>query len=195
MKTKFFLAATAFMAAVLFLMCQEAATTDSEPEQSAIDPVERGSYLVNAIGCDDCHTPKKMGAMGPEPDMSRRFMGHPADAVLPDYELQWVSPGNWYLTNGDLTAWVGPWGISYSANISSDDTGIGTWTDEHFIRSIRDGIFKGIPGGRPLLPPMPWPTLRNFNDEDLKAIFAYLKTTAPMSNVVPPAELAGPPPQ
>jgi len=40
-------------------------------------------------------------------------------------------------------------------------------------------------GARQLLPPMPWPVYRNMTDEDLKAIFAYLKTTKPVRNIVP----------
>jgi hypothetical protein len=41
--------------------------------------------------------------------------------------------------------------------------------------------------GRPLLPPMPWFNYTNIKDEDLKAIFAYLKSTKPVRNVVPGA--------
>src|ERR1044071_10193515 len=39
--------------------------------------VERGKYLVKIMGCNDCHTPWKMGANGPEPDMTRMLSGHP----------------------------------------------------------------------------------------------------------------------
>lgn len=182
------------IAAVLFAMCQpvpEAAT----PETTEADKLKRGEYLVNAMGCDDCHTPKKMTEHGPEPDMERRFMGHPADLVLPSYEQAWVAPGQWIMTNNDLTGWVGPWGESYAANISSDDSGIGAWSEENFVRAIREGLFKGLKGGRPLLPPMPWQVYRNLNDEDLSAIFAYLQTSKPMRNVVPPAKMAEAPPQ
>ncbi len=132
--------------------------------------------------------------MGPEPDMSRRFMGHPADLDIPEYEEAQIAPGQWLLTNNDLTAWVGPWGISYSANITSSNTGIGVWAEDNFIRAMRDGLYKGIEGSRPLLPPMPWPSYRNLSDDDLKAIFAYLKTIDPIDNIVPMAKVNPPPP-
>jgi len=85
----------------------------------------------------------------------------------------------------DLTAAVGPWGITYAANITSDQTGIGNWKEENFIRAIREGVSKGLAGNRPLLPPMPWPSLRKLTDEDLTSIFVYLKTTKPVNNAVP----------
>jgi mono/diheme cytochrome c family protein len=45
--------------------------------------VERGRYLVNSIGCGDCHTPKKMGANGPEEDHARMLSGHPEGSNFP----------------------------------------------------------------------------------------------------------------
>jgi hypothetical protein len=95
-----------------------------------------------------------------------------------------VQPGKWYLATGDLTAWVGPWGISYTANLTPDEpTGIGMWTEEVFIKALRTGKHMGI--GRPILPPMPWPDFAKATDEDLKAIFAYLKSLPPIRNQVP----------
>jgi hypothetical protein len=83
-----------------------------------------------------------------------------------------------------FTGWSGPWGISYTANITPDrDTGIGTWTEQQFIDTIRNGRRQGR--GRELLPPMPWPMIRNLNDADLKAVFAYLRTVPAISNKVP----------
>lgn len=87
--------------------------------------------------------------------------------------------------SGTLTAWVGPWGVSYTANLTSDATGIGNWEESSFIRAIREGKYKGIASARSLLPPMPWPMYRHMADNELKAIFAYLKSTKPISNVVP----------
>ncbi len=52
---------------------------DQTPAKAA--PVQRGAYLVRAMGCNDCHTPWKLGPKGPEPDMSRALSGHPADFV------------------------------------------------------------------------------------------------------------------
>lgn len=144
--------------------------------------VSRGKYLVNAIGCDDCHSPKKMGPQGPEVIAEKRFSGFPGDMQIPKAEN---AKGHWILFVPDLTASVGPWGMSFSANITSDETGIGNWTEEQFFRALREGKYKGLPNGRPLLPPMPWPSYGQLSDEDLRAVFAFLKTTKPVQNVVP----------
>jgi hypothetical protein len=97
----------------------------------------------------------------------------------------------WVLFGPDLTSAVGPWGMSFAANLTSDETGTGNWTEENFLRAIRKGKYKGLETSRPLLPPMPWFAYKNMNDEDLKSIFAYLKTTKPVENVVPaPKNLA-----
>lgn len=84
-----------------------------------------------------------------------------------------------------MTAWVGPWGISYASNLTSDQTGIGSWQESNFITAIREGKFKGIPTSRPLMPPMPWMAYKNLTDDELKAIFAFLKSTKPINNAVP----------
>ncbi len=162
---------------------QPPATEAAAPQE---DPAKRGEYLVSVLGCDDCHTPKNMTPQGPAPDMSRRFMGHPAEEpfasddkkkLIEEQHIAVLSPG--------MTAAAGPWGVSYAANITSDDTGIGTWTEAQFIKAIREGKSKGMDGTRPILPPMPIPSYRNLKDEDLKAVFAYLKTVTPVKNVVP----------
>ena len=150
----------------------------------------RGEYLVKASGCTDCHTPTKMGPNGPEPDESRWLSGHPADMTLPPPP----APSGPWITSiaASMTAWSGPWGISYTANLTPDpETGLGTWTERQFIDTIRTGRHQGR--GRPILPPMPWPVYRNFNDADLKAIYAYLRTIPPMKNKVPDPVIAAPP--
>src|ERR1700756_905980 len=64
-----------------------ATTTDTKAAGNqtaqAESPVERGKYLVTVGGCNDCHTPKKPGPNGPEPDMSRQLSGNPATDKLP----------------------------------------------------------------------------------------------------------------
>lgn len=146
--------------------------------------IKRGSYLVSAIGCDDCHTPKKFGPNGMEFDMEKRFAGHLANSPLGKPDLSVVKEG-YMLFALDITSAAGPWGQSYAANISSDATGIGNWTEEQFFTAIREGKYKGLKEGRSLLPPMPWFVYKNFSDEDLKAIFAFLKSTKPINNLVP----------
>jgi hypothetical protein len=144
--------------------------------------VERGAYLVRIMGCNDCHTPWKMGARGPEPDMTRTLSGHPADVVMPPpprLEGPWVWTGG--ATN---TAFAGPWGVSFAANLTPDpETGLGKWTRETFVTALRTGRHEGK--GRPILPPMPWPMYGTATDEDLGAIFDYLQSLSPVVNRVP----------
>lgn len=163
---------------------QTKSNTVKLPVNDSTAKVKRGEYLVNSIGCDDCHSPKKMGAHGPELIPELRLSGFPKDGKLPEVDKTALGKG-WVLFAPDLTAAVGPWGITYAANITSDQTGIGNWKKENFIRAIREGVSKGLAGNRPLLPPMPWPSLRKLTDEDLTSIFDYLKTTKPVNNAVP----------
>jgi mono/diheme cytochrome c family protein len=152
--------------------------------------VDRGKYLVNTAGCHDCHTPTKMGPNGPEPDMSRMLSGHPENVKV---DKPAKLDGPWMAAaSSTFTAWSGPWGMSYTANLTPDPSGLAVWTEDMFMRAIREGKHMGT--SRPILPPMPWPVYRNFTDEDLKAIFAYLRTIPPVSNHVPDPVIAPPPP-
>lgn len=147
--------------------------------------IQRGKFLVSYGGCNDCHSPKVMTDKGPMPDTTRILSGHPADVKTPAIPSGVLSPDGWVsLTNMHMTAWAGPWGVSYSANITPDEgTGIGNWTPEAFIKTMRTGKHMGT--GRDLLPPMPWQELGNLTDGDLRAIFAYLHTLKPIQNQVP----------
>jgi hypothetical protein len=157
-------------------------------------PVERGKYIVNAGGCNDCHTPFKIGPQGPEPDMTRALSGHPEDVKI---TAAAKLPAGWMFAGSEAgQAFSGPWGVSFPANLTPDDnTGIGIWTEAMFIAAIRTGKHMGQPTSRDILPPMPWQSFRNFNDDDLKAVYAYLKSIPPIKNRVPdPIPPAGPPP-
>lgn len=145
--------------------------------------VARGRYLVTVGVCADCHTPKKMGPAGPELDMSRWLSGHPESLALPPAPK--LPEGPWIATTtGTLTAWNGPWGTSFTANLTPDvETGLGAWTEENFIETIRSARHQGR--GRPLLPPMPAEMYAQMTDEDLAAVFAYLRTIPPVKNRVP----------
>ncbi|HJW18109.1 MAG TPA: c-type cytochrome [Flavisolibacter sp.] len=151
--------------------------------ESSENAVRRGQYLVTIMGCNDCHSPKIMTPHGPDIDSTRMLSGHPASVPVPKInagELQ-----NWVLFSHNLTTFVGPWGVSFAANLTSDATGIGNWTEGQFLNAIRHGKYKGLENSRDLLPPMPWVMYKNATDEDLKAIFAYLKSTPPVQNRVP----------
>lgn len=142
--------------------------------------IERGRYLVQFGGCNDCHTPKKMTDRGPVDDESRLLSGHPEAPVLPPPPSSGDTP--WLATTG--TAWSGPWGLSYSANLTPDqNTGIGIWSEEMFVKAMRSGKHMGA--GRPILPPMPWENVGKLKDEDLKSVFAFLRSIPAVSNRVP----------
>lgn len=146
--------------------------------------VKRGDYLVSTMGCDDCHSPKAFGPNGVQLVSEQRLSGHQSTAQLGPIDTSVMSKG-WVLFSMTSTAVVGPWGVSYAANITSDSTGIGMWTEEQFFRAMRKGLYKGLEGNRPLMPPMPWEVYKNLSDDDLRAIFAYLKSTRPVKNPVP----------
>lgn len=161
----------------------EASTSDATPK--ALDRVARGKYLVTAMACADCHSPWIVTPQGPMPDPERYLSGHPEQVKVgpaPTPNGPWIVQS--FATN---TAHAGPWGISYSANLTPDvNTGLGIWTEDMFLRAIREGRHMGQ--SRPIQPPMPWPAFRNLNDEDLKSIYAYLRTIKPIVNHVPDYE-------
>jgi mono/diheme cytochrome c family protein len=158
-------------------------TPESVTTAAAEKRVERGAYLVRTMGCNDCHTPWKLGPRGPEPDMTRALTGHPADMLMPPPPA--LPPGPWtWMGAATNTAFAGPWGVSFTANLTPDaDTGLGKWTEDMFIQALRTGRHEGK--GRPILPPMPAAMIGQLNDEDLKSLFAYLQSLAPVKNRVP----------
>jgi mono/diheme cytochrome c family protein len=149
----------------------------------AVSLAERGRYIVTTFGCNDCHTPWKLGPNGPEPDMTRLLSGHPQDLAMPPAPK--LPDGPWMIVGaGTNTAWAGPWGVSFTANLTPDDeTGLGTWTEQQFIDAMRTGRHQGR--GREILPPMPAMWIGKKTDADLRAIYAYLRTIPPISNRVP----------
>ncbi len=150
------------------------------------EQVKRGEYLVRFGGCSDCHSPKVLTPNGPMPDESRLLSGHPEGSKLQDFDLSLVESGKWVLFTSDLTATIGPWGVTFAINLTPDkQTGIGLWTEEIFMNAMRTGKHMGE--GAPILPPMPWLNLSHLTDDDLKSIFAYLRTLKPIKNEVPPA--------
>jgi mono/diheme cytochrome c family protein len=158
------------------------AATAAAQAAAPADKVERGRYLVTTSGCNDCHTPWKMGPKGPEPDMSRMLSGHPQDLQMPAAPRP-AEP--WRVSaSATNTAWAGPWGVSFTANLTPDrETGLGKWTQRNFTETLRTGRHMGR--GRPVLPPMPIPMYRHFTDADLEAIFAYLQSIPAVKNRVP----------
>lgn len=174
----------------VFLGCQKTQqstsqqTSQTTEAMQAQDPIARGKYLVTIGSCNDCHTPK-LPPTGPVPeaDMTRILSGHPHDeAITAGPNLQdktWIWGGN-----PGMTAFFGPWGVSFAANLTPDTTyGLGGWSEDMFIQTLRNGKHMGT--GRNILPPMPWNWINQMTDEDLKAVFAYLKSLPAVHNEVP----------
>ncbi|MBV9961499.1 MAG: c-type cytochrome [Parafilimonas sp.] len=193
MKTQFTILSALCAVGFLFSRCNNGSTSTSASNDSAsgntnmyagyASQAEWGKHLVATGGCNDCHTPKKMSDKGPADDMDLMLSGHPSQLPAPALLPGQLKKG--LAATQDLTAWNGPWGTSYSANLTPDSTGIGAWTEQQFITCIRQDVFKGIAGSRPLMPPMPVAGVNNYTDDELKAIFAFLKTIKPIHNVVP----------
>jgi len=125
------------------------------PPQS--DKVHYGEYLVTMADCGTCHSPLTPHG----PDMSRMYAG-------------------------GYTFDIGTNKVT-SANITSDSaTGIGTWTEERFLNKFtpyrEEKNYNFDPGHQNTI--MPLVLLAQMKDDDLKAIYAYLKTVKPISNVV-----------
>jgi mono/diheme cytochrome c family protein len=163
-----------------------AAVAQGKPKAAPAKPskqVQRGDYLVKIGGCNDCHTPLAMGPNGPAPDMTKMLTGHPEGMQLPPPP---APVGPWIVSFAATnTAFAGPWGITYSANLTPDkETGLGNWTEEQFVQSMKTGKHMGQ--GRAIMPPMPWFNLDAMTDEDKKAVFAYLKSLPPTKNKIPP---------
>lgn len=187
-REKLVVVAALLVASIAVIVAASASRPVAPPAQpvkmTRAEQVARGKYLVTIGGCHDCHTPWTVQADGnPGPDMTRALSGHPQDFPIPEpVELNTdrfavaIAPMN--------TAYSGPWGVSFAANLTPDvETGTGIWTFDIFKNTIRNGRHWGV--ARPLLPPMPWFNYREMTDEDLGAVFAYLRTLKPVRNQVP----------
>ena len=178
-------------AGLCFTGCSDSKT--DEPSTSSTTEAEKanfggyesqvkwGEHLVTIGGCNDCHTPKKMTPMGPVDDSTLMLSGHPEKLPAPEGDRK-AMEGRGLVVTADFTAWIGPWGITYSANLTPDETGLGNWKEEQFLYALKNSTSKGLAGGRPLLPPMSMMPLKHMTDDELKAIFAYLKTIKPIKN-------------
>lgn len=107
--------------------------------------IQWGEHLVTIGGCNDCHTPKKMTPIGPVDDSSLLLSGHPEKLPAPDVDRKQMESKGLVVT-ADFTAWIGPWGISYSANLTPDETGTGSWKEDQFLYAIKKSVSKGLVG-------------------------------------------------
>ena len=132
-------------------------TPASEPDKA--DTLAYGKYLVTIAGCGDCHTPAKQG----KPVQNLTLAGG----------MQFHMPS----------------GILKSANITPDNkTGIGKWTKEYFISRFKhfdSDSAKNIPVGMDEFNTiMPWTFFAGMKEEDLGAIYTYLRTVKPVKHQV-----------
>ena len=105
---------------------------------------------------------------------------------MPPVHPEVLKPGALAQMGQQGTAFAGPWGISYSANLTPDSgTGIAACPEEVFIKSLRSGKHLGQPNGRQILPPMPWMYISKMTDEDLSAMYIYLRSVLAVRNRVP----------
>jgi len=111
--------------------------------------VERGRYLVQTAGCNDCHTPGYAEAAGKVPEQA------------------WLT--------GDRLGWRGPWGTSYATNLRLRLAGMSRDEWLRFARAMEPR------------PPMPWFNVRAMSDQDLSAIWAFVKALGPTGEPAPQA--------
>ena len=157
----------------------------AQDQGDGVDEIEKGRIITEIFGCVDCHSPKIMEGEFLVNDPDKLFSGHPQDNVLPMFPPDIIGPDKWrgLFTDG-MTAWGGPWGISYSANLTPDKkTGIGKLTEENFVSILNIGIHSNM--NRKLMQPMPWKEISELEDEDIKAVYKYLRTVKPIKNKVP----------
>lgn len=125
------------------------------PDPPRGDRLRYGEYLAkNVAHCADCHTPRTADQ---RPDLARLFAGG--------------------------FAFKGPFGVSYSANLTPDpETGIGRLTDAQIVA----GIYGTSVHGRAVLPPMPAPYYAGkIKEDDLRAILAYLRSVPAIHHAAP----------
>jgi mono/diheme cytochrome c family protein len=192
------LALFTFFAVVLAACTEKKETKPAPPVQDAPatvakqEQVKRGAYLVTTSGCHDCHTPMKFDpALGmPVPQMDRMLSGHPVGAPDPVSE---PGKGDNAVIGPTFTAFKLPFGTVYAQNLTPDaETGLGLWSEDDFLRTVRSGKHRGAEAGRPILPPMPWRNVQQMSDDDIKAIYAYLQSIPAVKNQVPEPKV--PPP-
>lgn len=128
------------------------------PDKS--DWIAYGAYMTNASGCIECHTPVSGGGQ----IIKELAFGGGRDFKFPDGS------------------------VLRTLNITPDKTGIGTWTEEKFVQMFKqyaDSAYVApsiAPGEYNTI--MPWMMYAHMEEEDLKAIFAYLQTVKPIENIV-----------
>jgi len=135
---------------------------DRQQTNYAQSIVDHGKYLVNILGCANCHTD---GALINEPNPAKQLAGSRIGIAYTN-PLEDKNPG-----------------VVYPSNLTPDlETGIGNWTDIEMIKMIRSGVDRH---GRRKLSVMPWPAYSVVSDDDALAVVSYLRSLAPVKHRVP----------
>ena len=119
------------------------------------DAVARGAYLAAIMDCTGCHT-QRGPDFAPVPGM--------------------------HLAGSQMGFDMGPLGIVWPPNLTSDETGLAGWSDAEIVAAIRTGT---RPDGRMLAPIMPWESYAALTDEDAAALVAYLRSLPKIAHAVP----------
>lgn len=99
-----------------------------------------------------------------------------------------TTAGGAYMAGG--VSFPTPFGTIYSTNITPDaDTGIGNWSGSQFLNSMRHGV---RPGGEHLYPAFPYTAFTKLSEEDLGALFAYLRSVPAIRQQAAENELSFP---
>lgn len=172
------------LAPYLFVSCEQ--PPDKSKKKYSTEQINKGETLLLEARCGFCHTPVIETSNGKVSDTSKRLSGHPSDYKLPEIPRTPVGSQQWleFLTNLESTIWADEDGVVFSANITPDnDTGIGKWTEEMFINTIRTGKHPGWK--KDLKKPMPWLEYSKLSNDQLISIYAYLMSIKPVYNKVP----------
>ena len=178
-----------FLVAKLFLItiaAMFAIACDREgevPNKFSDKQVSEGEVLVMEARCNFCHTPELT-----EDDkyFGKILFGHPYDKKLPDLPNVPVGSQQWmeFVSNLDSTVWIAGNKVVFSANITPDiETGIGSWSKDDFINTIRTGMHPGWK--KKVNKPMPWLDYAKLSNDQLTSIYSYLMSQQPVHNKVP----------
>lgn len=111
--------------------------------------IQRGRYMVQVTGCNDCHTP----------------MYGPKDGAVP--EKDWLI--------GVAVGWKGPWGTTYASNLRK------------IAASMTEEQWKVYMKNLKTRPPMPFYSVNAMTDEDIRAVYKFIRFLGDHENPIPAA--------